>query len=106
MEVFLLTLFVYFFAAVAAYLIGGVNPSIIVSKTIYKKDVRELGSHNAGFTNFKRAFGGKWAWLVLIGDGTMDSIQMTEVVDLLVSSYLQDTLKHLEFHTIQKLIHG
>lgn len=63
-----MTLFVYFFAAVAAYLIGGVNPSIIVSKTIYKKDVRELGSHNAGFTNFKRAFGGKWAWLVLIGD--------------------------------------
>lgn len=64
----MLILPVYIFAAVFAYLIGGINPSIIVSKAIYKKDVRELGSNNAGFTNFKRVFGGKWAWLVLIGD--------------------------------------
>lgn len=54
--------------AICAYLISGINPSIILSKTIYGKDIRECGSQNPGFTNFKRTFGGKWAWLVMIID--------------------------------------
>ncbi len=54
--------------AALAYLSGGLNPSIILSKKIYGKDIRELGSHNPGFTNFKRVFGSRYAWTVFALD--------------------------------------
>ena len=53
---------------IAAYLLAGVNPAIVLSKLIYKKDIRTLGSKNPGFTNFKRVFGGKYAWFVFFLD--------------------------------------
>lgn len=59
---------IYILAAVTSYLIGGLNPSIVLSKLIYHKDIRELGSKNPGFTNFKRVFGMKYAVLVLVFD--------------------------------------
>ena len=58
----------YILAAVCGYLIAGMNPAIALSKAIYKKDIRECGSGNPGFTNFKRTFGNKWAWWVLVLD--------------------------------------
>jgi len=57
-------------SAACAYLIVGLNPAIILSKTIYKKDIRECGSGNPGFTNFKRSFGNQWAWWVFVLDLT------------------------------------
>ena len=53
---------------VVCYLIGGFNPSILLSKTVYHQDIRTLGSGNPGFTNFKRNYGWKWGWLVLLTD--------------------------------------
>lgn len=64
----MLKIILYILAAIAAYLVGGLNPAIIISKTVYHKDIRECGSGNPGFTNFKRAFGNKWAWWVLVMD--------------------------------------
>lgn len=58
----------YICAAVCGYVIAGINPAIALSKAIYKKDIRECGSKNPGFTNFKRTFGNKWAWWVLVLD--------------------------------------
>ena len=58
----------YILAAICGYLIAGLNPAITLSKVIYKKDIRECGSKNPGFTNFKRTFGNKWAWWVLVLD--------------------------------------
>ena len=58
----------YLSAAIAAYLIAGWNPAITFSKAIYKKDIRTCGSGNPGFTNFRRSFGNKWAWHVLVLD--------------------------------------
>lgn len=53
--------------AVQAYVIGGINGSIITSKYIYKKDIRKFGSGNPGLTNFYRVFGkGGVALVVLI----------------------------------------
>ncbi len=54
----------YISAALCAYLIAGLNPAIIFSKLIYKKDIRTCGSGNPGFTNFRRTFGNRWAWWV------------------------------------------
>jgi len=54
--------------ALVAYLISGLNPAIIMSKAIYKKDIRNEGSGNPGFTNFKRVFGSKYAWYVFALD--------------------------------------
>ena len=58
----------YILAAICGYVIAGMNPAIAISKTVYHKDIRECGSGNPGFTNFKRIFGNKWAWWVLVLD--------------------------------------
>ena len=45
--------------AAAAYVLGSVNGSIIVSRYLFHSDVRTLGSGNAGLTNFYRNYGPK-----------------------------------------------
>ena len=59
---------IYILATVVTYLIGGWNPAITISRAVYGKDIRACGSGNPGFTNFKRTFGGKWAWVVMCLD--------------------------------------
>ena len=53
---------------VAAYFLGGLNFSILLSKKLYGVDVRTYGSGNAGTTNMLRTFGNKAGAFVLIGD--------------------------------------
>jgi len=43
--------------AVIAYVLGGVNGAILISRFVYHRDVRKYGSGNAGLTNFYRTFG-------------------------------------------------
>lgn len=43
------------------YLIGSVNPAVIISKRVYHSDIRTHGSGNAGTTNMLRTFGKKAA---------------------------------------------
>ena len=57
-----------FTSCMVAYLIGSINLSIILSRTIFKKDVREYGSGNAGLTNANRTMGKGVAALVLVWD--------------------------------------
>lgn len=52
----------------AGYLLGCINFSIILTKLLEKKDVRNFGSGNAGFTNTLRNFKLRTAILVFIGD--------------------------------------
>ena len=47
--------------AIESYLLGSLSFSIIISKGIYKKDIRTFGSGNAGMTNVLRTFGKKAA---------------------------------------------
>ncbi len=61
----LISLFVYI---LAAYLLGSINTAVIVSKTMYKDDIRKYGSGNAGFTNMMRTFGMKAAGITFAGD--------------------------------------
>lgn len=56
-------------AAVLSYLLGGINGAIIFSRLVYHEDIRDKGSKNPGFTNFKRVYGnGIISWMVLLFD--------------------------------------
>ncbi len=58
-----------FLSAIFSYLIGGINGAIIFSRIFYKQDIRDYGSKNPGFTNFKRVYGNNViSWSVLLVD--------------------------------------
>ncbi len=44
-------------SVLTAYLLGGINGAIILSRAVYHEDIRTKGSGNPGFTNFKRIHG-------------------------------------------------
>lgn len=71
--------------AVVAYFLGGLNGSIIASKTIYKNDVRDFGSHNAGLTNYLRTYGVGGVALVLLTD------ILKSVIAILIGGWLLGT---------------
>lgn len=43
--------------AIIGYMFGSVNGAIIASNLLFRQDVRDYGSHNAGLTNFHRTYG-------------------------------------------------
>lgn len=55
--------------AVGAYFIGSVSFAVIVGKLFLKKDVRSMGSGNAGATNVLRNGGVLPALITFLGDG-------------------------------------
>ena len=57
----------YLVVCFIGYCIGSLNSSILVSK-LYRKDVRNEGSKNAGLTNTLRVLGKKAAIMVLVMD--------------------------------------
>lgn len=61
---------------IVAYLIGSLNASIIISKFLFKKDVRKFYSKNAGATNIKRMFGFKWGLIVFFLDAFKPALAM------------------------------
>ena len=58
----------YIVVLLLAYLLGSLNFSIIVSKCLLKRDIRDYGSGNAGSTNAYRVMGGAKTLLVMLGD--------------------------------------
>ena len=55
-------------AVLASYLISSVNTSIIVTRIVLRKDIRSMGSGNAGFTNVLRCVGKVPAAITFVGD--------------------------------------
>ena len=55
-------------ASIFCYFLGNISPSIILGKVIAKKDIRTLGSGNAGTTNVLRTMGKVPAAITLIVD--------------------------------------
>lgn len=53
---------------VVGYLLGSLNGAIIASKNVFKKDIRNFGSGNAGLTNFHRTFGVRGIVIVMLVD--------------------------------------
>ncbi len=73
--------------AVFSYLIGGINSAIILSKLIYGEDIRNKGSGNPGFTNFKRVYGnGVVSWSVML----LDIIKT--ILPVLISAVVLDSI--------------
>lgn len=53
---------------IVPYLIGSINPAILISKIFYHEDIRDFGSGNAGTTNMLRTYGKKAAAATFICD--------------------------------------
>ena len=53
---------------IASYLLGSISSAITVSRLIYREDIRNHGSGNAGMTNMLRTYGKGAAFLTWLGD--------------------------------------
>lgn len=53
---------------VIPYLLGSINPAVLISKTFFHEDIRNYGSGNAGTTNMLRTFGKKAAAATFLFD--------------------------------------
>lgn len=58
----------YILVSIVGYLLGSINSAVLISTVFYKKDIRTLGSKNAGTTNVLRNFGKKAAAFTFLGD--------------------------------------
>ena len=98
------------FVAVISYLIGSINTSIILSKSIYGTDIRTSGSGNAGATNMLRTHGKGIAIATLIcdvlkgmiaiviaawADIIINDIAKTSILTPFASQYILGNLKYI-----------
>lgn len=72
-------------AVAASYLISSVNTSIIVTRIVAHKDIRTMGSGNAGFTNVLRCVGKVPAVITFIGDFLKGIISVVVAILLMLN---------------------
>ena len=61
---------------ICSYLMGSINFAILLSKFFSKKDIRNLGSGNAGFSNMLRSVGVLPSVITFLGDFAKGAISM------------------------------
>lgn len=72
------------------YLLGSIPISLIISKRLFKFDIRNYGSKNMGGTNVGRVMGKKWGALVVV----LDAVKT--FIPVLVVSLLAKNIKNYE----------
>jgi glycerol-3-phosphate acyltransferase PlsY len=83
---------------ILAYLIGSIPTSVWVSKSIFKFDIRDYGSGNAGATNSFRVLGPKWGSFVMLVD-VLKGVVATSLY-ILIPYYLTNELARTNFMII------
>ena len=83
---------------VIAYLLGSIPTSVWVSKSVFKFDIRDYGSGNAGATNSFRVLGPKWGSFVMFVDVTKGVIATS--LYILMPYYLTNELARTNFMII------
>ena len=58
----------YLLATIISYIFGSINIAVLISTVFFKKDIRSLGSRNAGSTNMARVFSLGAGLATLAGD--------------------------------------
>lgn len=89
------------------YLLGSINFAIIITKIVdKKKDIREMGSGNAGFTNVLRSVGKGPAVFTIVFD-FLKAIIAVVVGGILFSTITSDnSIQLVEFSTYGKYLAG
>lgn len=87
----------YIFTFITAYLMAAINPAIVLSKKLLKKDIRDLGSKNAGTTNAIRTMGKGIGALVFILDllKVVVSYGIISIVGYIFKQDVSNTIKSL-----------
>ena len=86
--------------AIVSYLIGSVNFSILLSKMLSGKDIRESGSGNAGATNMLRTYGKKMGVITLLLD------VLKGIVVILLSRFVKNIAGTDEIYPVISYIAG
>jgi glycerol-3-phosphate acyltransferase PlsY len=87
---------------ILAYLIGSIPTSVWISKSIFKIDIRDYGSGNAGATNTFRVLGSKWGSIVMLVDVTKGIIATS--LYILIPYYLTNELARTNFMIVLGLV--
>ncbi|MEG1449082.1 MAG: glycerol-3-phosphate acyltransferase, partial [Oscillospiraceae bacterium] len=68
--------------SILGYFLGSINGAIVISRLVYKDDVRKYGSKNAGMTNMLRVYGKRAAVFTILVDFTkgMAAVAMARLV--------------------------
>ena len=89
----------FLFIAVG-YLIGSIPFAVLISKYKFGKDVRNMGSGNAGATNMARNFGKKAGLLTLILDVAKGAIPTAAYITIAASHSQTTALNEMSAFTI------
>jgi acyl phosphate:glycerol-3-phosphate acyltransferase len=85
--------------SIIGYLLGSINPAIVITRIVKKTDIRQLGSGNAGMTNVLRSVGkipaaitfifdtGKGVLAVLISKWIFESFSMDPILAAYIAGF-------------------